>query len=57
MNVITFQKHRKYAENNGEEDDEETHAKEMELLKKHAEQRIAAIQTIDFNIEAEAEEV
>ncbi|GFS14925.1 limbin, partial [Elysia marginata] len=50
-------KHRKYAENNGEESDEETHSREMQLLKKHAEQRIAAIQAIDFNIEAEAEEV
>ena len=29
----------------------------MQLLKKHAEQRIAAIQAVDFNIETETEEV
>ncbi|RUS90472.1 hypothetical protein EGW08_001740, partial [Elysia chlorotica] len=50
-------KHRKYAENNGEEDDEETQDKEIQILRKHAEQRIAAIQAIDFNVEAEAEEI
>ncbi|GFO40994.1 limbin, partial [Plakobranchus ocellatus] len=50
-------KQRKYAENNGEEDDEHTYKKEILLLKKHAEQRITAMQAVDFDMEAQLEEV
>ncbi|XP_005098587.1 myosin-9 isoform X2 [Aplysia californica] len=50
-------KQRQIAENNGEEDDEETHRKELMLMKKHAEQRIALAQGQDLNIEDEMDEI
>ncbi|KAL8610097.1 hypothetical protein ACOMHN_024563 [Nucella lapillus] len=50
-------KHRKTAENNGEEDDEETHRETLELLKKHAQQRISVMQGSDLNIDEELEQI
>ena len=54
---VCFQKQRKIAENNGEEDDEETHRAALELMKKHAQQRIAIMQGQQLNIDEELEEV
>ncbi|XP_076436466.1 limbin-like [Babylonia areolata] len=50
-------KHRKTAENNGEEDDEETHRETLELMKKHAQQRIAVMQGSELNIDEELDQI
>ncbi|KAK7010029.1 trichohyalin [Biomphalaria glabrata] len=50
-------KHRRIAESNGEEEDEETLLKELKLKKKHAEQQMALIQGLDFNFEKELDEI
>ncbi|CAL1547304.1 unnamed protein product [Lymnaea stagnalis] len=50
-------KHRRIAEDNGEEDEPETREKELTIRKKHAEQQIALIQGVDFNFEKELEEI
>ena len=51
------QKQRKVAENNGEEDDVETHQAALELMKKHAQQRIAVMQGQQLDIDEELEQV
>lgn len=48
---------KKIAENNGEEDDEETHKKEIMLTKKHAEQQVALVQGLQLNMEQELKDV
>ncbi|XP_059163330.1 trichohyalin-like [Physella acuta] len=50
-------KHRRVAENNGEEEDEGTKLEELKIRKKHAEQQITLIQNIDFNFDKELEEI
>jgi hypothetical protein len=51
------QKQYRAAEVNGEEDDEATHRANLELMKKHAEKRIALMQGDQLNIDEELEQV
>lgn len=52
-----MQKQQKTAENNGEEDSEDTQRAALELMRYHAQQRIAIMQGQQLNIDEELEQV
>lgn len=54
---LDVQRQRKTAENNGEENDEDTHRAALELMRHHAQQRIAVMQGGQLNIDDELEQV